>query len=133
MKKREWRWSDTLRLAPTVREGIIMKVRLIGGESGGDGSPRVYVTETEPPRFAVPGWKTDDPDTVEIPHRLLWFTEPGTCIAGLLDTGHGSFLLSGAPLTDSEALGAMQIPAHEAAVLVRIAEEVRPDAPTARA
>ncbi|WP_069166932.1 hypothetical protein [Nocardia altamirensis] len=109
-----------------------MRVRLIGGESGGDGSPRVYVTESEPPRYAVQGWLTNDPDTVEIPHRLLWFTEPGTCISGLRDTGHGSFLLSGEPLTDAEALETMQIPAHETAVLVPIGQEVRQDAPASR-
>ncbi|MEU2033679.1 hypothetical protein [Nocardia amamiensis] len=78
------------------------------------------------------GWNTDDPGTVEIPHKLLWFTEPGTCISGLHDTGHGSFLLSGAPLTDPEALRIMRIPAHETAVLVPVGQEVRPDASVAR-
>ncbi|WP_280362837.1 hypothetical protein [Nocardia wallacei] len=109
-----------------------MKVRFIGGESGGDGSPRLYVTETDPPRYAVQGWLTGNPGTVEIPHKLLWFTESGTCISGVRDTGRGSFLLSGEPLTDPEALAAMHIPAHESAVLVPIGQEVRPDAPTAR-
>ncbi len=109
-----------------------MKVRFIGGESGGDGSPRLYVTETDPPRYAVQGWKTDNPGTVEIPHKLLWFTEPGTCISTLRDTGHGSFHLDGVPLTDPEALAIMRIPAHETAVLVPIGREVRPDAPTPR-
>lgn len=109
-----------------------MRVRLIGGESGEHGSPRVYVTETEPPRYAVQGWKTDDPRTVEIPHKLLWFTEPGTCISGLRDTGHGSFLLSGELLSDAEALEIMRIPGHETAVVVPIGQEVRPDASIAR-
>ncbi|MBF6097108.1 hypothetical protein IU510_03325 [Nocardia cyriacigeorgica] len=109
-----------------------MKVRFIGGESGGDGSPRLYATVTEPPRYAVQGWLTDDPGTVEIPHRLLQFTEPGTCLSGLRDTGHGSFLLSGEPVTDPEALEIMKIPAHESAVLVPIGQEVRPDAPAPR-
>ncbi len=59
-----------------------MRVRFIGGESGGDGSPRLYITDTEPPRYAVQGRLTDDLGTVEIPHRLLWFTEPGTCVSG---------------------------------------------------
>ncbi|MGV9741431.1 hypothetical protein [Nocardia farcinica] len=109
-----------------------MRVRFIGGESGGDGSPRLYATETEPPRYAVQGWKTDDPGTVEIPHKLLWFTEPGTCISGLRDTGHGSFFLEGEPVTDAEALAIMAIPGHETAVLVPIGQEVRPDAPAVR-
>ncbi|MBF6191274.1 hypothetical protein [Nocardia implantans] len=109
-----------------------MKVRFIGGESGGDGSPRLYVTETDPPRYAAQGWLTDDPGTVEIPHKLLWFTEPGTCISGVRDTGHGTFLLTGEPVTDPEALAIMQIPTHETAVLVPISQEVRPDAPASR-
>lgn len=109
-----------------------MKVRFIGGESGGDGSPRLYATESDQPHYAVQGWKTDDPGTVEIPHRLLQFAEPGTCLSGLRHTGHGSFLLSGEPVTDAEALAIMQIPAHETAVLVPIGREVRPDAPAAR-
>ncbi|GAB2686446.1 hypothetical protein [Nocardia thraciensis] len=109
-----------------------MKVRFIGGESGGDGSPRLYVTENDPPCYAAQGWLTDDPNTVEIPHKLLWFTEPGTCISGVRDTGHGTFLLSGEPVVDPEALAIMQIPAHERAVTVPISQEVRPDAPASR-
>ncbi|MBY8856623.1 hypothetical protein K7711_09065 [Nocardia sp. CA2R105] len=109
-----------------------MQVRFIGGDSGGDGSPRLYVTETTPPRYAVQGWATDDPSIVEIPHRLLRYAEPGTCISGVRDTGHGSFLLSGEPLTDTEALAIMAIPAHESAVLVPIGQEVLPDAPASR-
>lgn len=70
-----------------------------------------------------------NPDTIEIPHKLLWFTEPGTCISGVRDTGHGTFLLSGEPVTDPETLAIMRIPAHETAVLVPIGQEVRPDAP----
>ncbi|NKY26903.1 hypothetical protein [Nocardia gamkensis] len=109
-----------------------MRVRFIGGVSGGDGSPRLYITEIQPPRYAVQGWKTGHPGTVEIPHKLLWFVEPGTCVSGLRDTGHGSFLLSGEPVTDAEALEFMAIPDHETAVLVPIGQEVRPDAPAAR-
>lgn len=109
-----------------------MKVRFVGGETGEHGSPRLYVTETKPPRYAAQGWPTDEPGTIEIPHKLLWFTEPGTCIAGLRDTGHGTFLLSGEPVTDPEALSMMKIPAHETAVFVPIGQEVRPDGSVAR-
>lgn len=74
------------------------------------------------------GWKTSSADQIEIPHRLLAFAEPGTCLHGLRDTGHGTFLLDGDPLTDPEALEIMQIPDHEAAVEISIGVEVRPDA-----
>ncbi|TLF96796.1 hypothetical protein FEK35_27275 [Nocardia cyriacigeorgica] len=107
-----------------------MKVRFIGGESGGDGSPRLYVSDRA--TLVVQGWKTDRDDVIEIPHRLLQFCEPGTCLHGLQDTGHGTFLLEGTPVVDPEALEQMQIPGHEAAVEIPIGVEVRPDAATAR-
>ncbi|MGO4612533.1 hypothetical protein AB4305_02690 [Nocardia sp. 2YAB30] len=106
---------------------LIMQVRFLGGPSGGQGSPRLYATDRD--TFAVQGWKTDRSDQVEIPHRLLVHTEPGTAVAGLVDTGHGTFLLTGAPVIDPEALAMMKIPGHEAAVEVPIAPEVTPDDP----
>lgn len=107
-----------------------MHVRFLGGPTGGQGSPRLYATDRD--TFAVQGWRTDSDDRIEIPHRLLVHAEPGTCIAGLEDTGHGTFLLRGTPVTDLEALAIMKIPAHETAVEVPIAEEVTPDAPSPR-
>lgn len=107
-----------------------MYVRFLGGPSGGQGSPCLY--ETDRDTFAVQGWKTDEEDHIEIPHRLLVHAEPGTCIAGLEDTGHGTFLLRGMPVTDPEALAIMNIPGHEAAVEVPVAEEVTPDAASPR-
>lgn len=105
-----------------------MKVRFIGGESGGDGSPRLYISDHA--TLVVQGWKTGNENMIEIPHRLLAFCEPGTCLTGLQDTGHGTFLLTGTPITDPEALEQMRIPAHETAVEVPIGVEVRPDAAT---
>lgn len=104
-----------------------MYVRLLGGGSGDGGSPRLWVTDRE--TFAVQGWKTDERDRIEIPHRLLAFADPGTCLAGLIDTGKGTFLLRGDLVTDAEALAIMAIPGHEAAVEVPINREVEPDAP----
>jgi hypothetical protein len=106
-----------------------MKVRFIGGESGGDGSPRLYASDRE--TLVVQGWKTDSDDRIEIPHRLLAYSEPGTCLVGLTDTGHGTFILSGKPVVDPEALEQMKVPAHETAVEIPIGQEVRPDAATA--
>ncbi|UGT61403.1 hypothetical protein [Nocardia asteroides] len=77
------------------------------------------------------GWKTPTVDRIEIPHRLLAFAEPGTCLTGLHDIGHGTFVLSGVPVDDPEALALMQIPGHEA-VEIPVGEEVRPDAPARR-
>ncbi|MEV6560427.1 hypothetical protein AB0M22_32235 [Nocardia sp. NPDC051756] len=103
-----------------------MRVQLLGGPSGSQGSPTLYLTDRR--TFAVQGWKTQRDNRIEIPHRLLGYVEPGTCLADLEDTGHGTFLLSGTPITDPEALAIMQIPAHETAVEVPIVQEVTPDA-----
>ncbi|WP_228787008.1 hypothetical protein [Nocardia terpenica] len=116
--------------ATTRSEALIMYVEFLGGPTGGQGSPRLYLTDRG--TIAVQGWKTGRDDRIEIPHRLLKYTRPGTCLAGLADTGHGTFMLSGTPITDPEALTIMKIPGHEAAVEVPIAEEVTPDAPGAR-
>lgn len=107
-----------------------MHVELLGGDTGGQGSPRLYLTDRN--TFAVQGWRTSEVDLIEIPHRLLKYARPGTCMAGLKDTGHGTFLLSGTPITDPEALGIMEIPSHETAVEIPIGQEVSPDAPDPR-
>ncbi|MFC8530168.1 hypothetical protein [Nocardia sp. NPDC057227] len=107
-----------------------MRVRFIGGESGGDGSPRLYASDRD--TLIVQGWKAPTVDRIEIPHRLLAFAEAGTCLTGLHDTGHGTFMLSGVPVDDPEPLALMQIPGHEAAVEIQAGEEVRPDAPARR-
>ncbi|MEV5391914.1 hypothetical protein [Nocardia farcinica] len=107
-----------------------MIVTFLGGPTGGQGSPRIWLTDRG--TFAMQGWTTDRDDQIEIPHRLLAYTEPGTCVAGLVDTGHGTFLLTGVPITDPEALAIMNIPGHETAVEVPISKEVTPDAAGAR-
>ncbi|WP_280453685.1 hypothetical protein [Nocardia brasiliensis] len=101
-----------------------MEIRLLGGPTGEGGSPRLYVTDRG--SHLAQGWKTDDPDCVEIPHRLVMWAERGTCLSGLEDTGRGTFLVRGAPVTDPSALRVMAIPAHETAVEVPVAEEVFP-------
>jgi hypothetical protein len=70
---------------------------------------------------------------VEIPHPLLAFLETGTCLGVLLhDTGHGTFILGGKPVTDLGALAQMKTPDHETSVEVPIAQEIRPDATPTR-
>lgn len=107
-----------------------MHVTFLGGPTGGQGSPRVWITDRD--TYAIQGWKTTQEDRIEIPHRLLVHTKPGTCLAGLEDSGHGTFYLTGVPITDTEALAIMKIPGHETAVEVPISQEVTPDAPGAR-
>jgi hypothetical protein len=103
-----------------------MRVELLGGDSGNLGSPRLWKTDRG--TLAPQGWKTRDPNRIEIPHTLLRYVEPGTCLTGLHDTGHGTFLISGDPLVDEEALAIMKIPGHEAAVEVPAGREVTPNA-----
>ncbi|MBB5915127.1 hypothetical protein BJY24_003994 [Nocardia transvalensis] len=103
-----------------------MEIRLLGGPTGEGGSPRLYATDRK--TDLVQGWKTEQPGQVEIPHRLLRWMEPGTCLTGLMDTGHGTFLLRGTPVTDRDALAVMAIPGHETAVEVPVSQEVFPDA-----
>lgn len=117
-------WTNPLHSHAT-QGGFSMKIRLLGGPSGSQGSPRLYATDRD--TFAVQGWKTGRVDRIEIPHKLIAYAEPGTCLAGLSDTGHGTFLLTGIPFTDAEALAAMAIPSHEAVLELPVGREVIPD------
>ncbi|MGY2031495.1 hypothetical protein ACW9HR_26605 [Nocardia gipuzkoensis] len=64
---------------------------------------------------------------IEIPHLLLGFLEPGTCLGTkLTDTGRGTFTLAGTPVTDSEALQQMNLPDRETAIEVVKGKEIRP-------
>ena len=57
--------------------------------------------------------------SVEIPKRLLTYLEPDTALGvALHDTGRDSYILSGALVTDGEALAQMDIPGHETCVEV---------------
>jgi hypothetical protein len=95
-----------------------MRLRFLGKATQGGGSPTLYATDRN--TYVVQGWKVEGQgEIVEIPHRLLKHVEPGTYLAALMtDTGRGSFVLSGQPVTDSEALSQMNIPAHETCVEV---------------
>jgi hypothetical protein len=60
-----------------------MRLTFLGGESGQDGSPRVYATDRG--TFVIQGWKVEEPETldqldipghetcVEVPAELLKF------------------------------------------------------------
>lgn len=106
-----------------------MTLRRLGGDSEVGHSPTLFITDTEPVRYVVQGWRTEQFDRIEIPHGLLSYLEPRTCLGALLhDTGHGTFFLTGEPVTDTETLDQIQLPSHETAVAVPVGQQVRRDA-----
>ncbi|MET9487302.1 hypothetical protein [Nocardia sp. NPDC006630] len=105
-----------------------MKLERLGGDSVNGQSPTLYRSDRD--NYLVQGWRTGQPDTIEIPHRLIRFVQPGTCLgATLYDSGHGTFTLTGDSVTDIEALDQVRPPAHETVVEVSVTAERRPDAP----
>lgn len=103
-----------------------MSVRFLGSSTNYDGSPTLFATADG---YLVQGWSVQgSEDAIEIPHRLLAFLEPGTCLrAHLEDTGRGTFLLSGTPVSDPSILAEIKVPSHERCVEVPSAREIRPD------
>lgn len=101
-----------------------MRLRFLGKSTQGGGSPTLYATDRN--TYMVQGSKVEGQDeSVEIPHRLLKHVESGTYLSALMaDTGRGSFVLSGQPVTDAEALLQMDIPGHETCVEVPKKTEV---------
>lgn len=79
--------------------------------------PDLYATDQD--SYLVQGWKTNLPETVEIPHLLLGFTEPRTFLgAQMTDTGRGTFTLSGRPVTEAETLEQLTMADYESAIEV---------------
>ncbi|MFB8277834.1 hypothetical protein [Nocardia colli] len=104
-----------------------MKLERLGGDSGNGQSPTLFRSDQQ--SYVVQGWSTGSSDTIEIPHGLIQYLQPGTCLGALLqDTGHGTFTLTGEPVTDPEALDQIQLPGHESAVQVSIGIQRRRDA-----
>jgi HD superfamily phosphohydrolase len=105
-----------------------MQLRFLGKSTNGGHSPTLYATDRS--SYVVQGWKIEGhEDQIEIPHPLLAYLEKGTCLGALLhDTGHGTFTLSGEPVTDPEALAQMDLPGHETSVEVPVGQEIRRDA-----
>ncbi|MBF6068181.1 MULTISPECIES: hypothetical protein [Nocardia] len=108
------------------------RLRFLGKNTQGEHSPTLYATEYG--TYVVQGWRVQGhPELIEIPHPLLGFLEPGTCLGVLLtDTGHGTFTLSGPGVTDLEVLQQMDIPDHETCIEVPMGKEIRADAPSHR-
>jgi hypothetical protein len=95
-----------------------MQLRFLGKQTQGGGSPTLFATDRD--TYVVQGWKVpDDTTSIEIPARLLRHLEQGTRLGvPLHDTGRDSYILSGAAVTDLEALSQMDIPGHESCVEV---------------
>ncbi|MFI1918991.1 hypothetical protein [Nocardia sp. NPDC020380] len=95
-----------------------MQLRFLGkGGTGGGGCPSLYTTDHG--SSLVQGWVTDQVSTVEIPHLLLGFAEPDTFVgARMEDSGRGTFLLSGRPITDQETLSQLDLYEDETAIEV---------------
>lgn len=95
-----------------------MRLTFLGKATQGGGSPTLFATDRD--TYVVQGWKVAGHQaSVEIPARLLTYLEPGSRLGAILhDTGRSSFILSGVPVTDVEALSQMDIPGHETCVEV---------------
>lgn len=100
-----------------------MQLTFLGKETQGGGSPTLFATDAD--TYVVQGWKVTGQETsVEVPVRLLTYLQPGTRLGtDLHDTGGGTYIVSGAPVTDTEALSQMDIPGHESCVEVPKAQE----------
>lgn len=79
--------------------------------------PTLYATDQS--SYLVQGWKTGTPETIEIPHVLLGCAEPDTYIgATMIDTGRGTFRLSGLPVTEPDTLAKLTLAVYETAIEV---------------
>lgn len=95
-----------------------MPLRFLGkGGSTNNGCPTLLAND--PGGYVVQAWKTDRPDTVELPHLLVGFVEPDTFIGSpLTDTGRGTFRLTGRPVTEPELLAQLDLADDETAIEV---------------
>lgn len=95
-----------------------MRVRFLGkGGSGTNDCPSLY--ETDRNSYIVQGWSTNDPGLVEIPHLLTGFVEPRMFLGSpLTDSGRGTFLVAGRPVTEPGVLAQLTLADDEAAIEV---------------
>ncbi|WP_460699941.1 hypothetical protein [Nocardia thraciensis] len=71
----------------------------------------------------IVGWRTEKSETVEIPHLLLGYLPHESFIrATLIDTGRGTFTVTGEPVTDSQMMEKLSMESYEAAIEVPKAE-----------
>jgi len=95
-----------------------VRLTFLGKNTQGGGSPTLFATDRD--TDVVQGWRVPGQDTsVEIPMTLLAYLEANTELAVVLHTtGHGTYIVSGATVSDAEALAQMDIPGHETCIEV---------------
>jgi hypothetical protein len=101
-----------------------MRLTFLGKDTVNGGSPTLFATDQG--SYVVQGWKVPgDPESVEIPEKLLMFLEEGTRLdAALRATAFHTYRLSGEVVTDPDVLAQMDMPGHEMAVVVgKVREE----------
>ncbi|WP_067680810.1 hypothetical protein [Nocardia miyunensis] len=93
-----------------------MRLHLLGkgGSKSGD-CPSLLATDQG--TYVAQGWRTGRADTVEIPHLLTGFAEPDTYLgATLTDTGRGTFLVTGRPISEPDVLAQLTLADDESAI-----------------
>lgn len=97
-----------------------MGLELLGkGGSGKDDCPAVYYDTDDNGVYVLVGWKTATAATIEIPHLLVGFVPSRTHVGvPLADTGRGTFLVSGQPVTDPATLARLGMEDYEMAIVV---------------
>lgn len=96
-----------------------MRLTFLGKSTQGGGSPTLFATDRG--TYVVQGWRVPSDETsVEIPKKLLRYLEPDTQLGSPLQAAEhdDTYLVSGAAVTDAEALAHMDIPGHETCVEV---------------
>ncbi|WP_280398159.1 hypothetical protein [Nocardia carnea] len=96
----------------------MMRTTFLGKCGSADGDcPTLCATDRG--SYLVQGWTTGRQGVVEIPHQLLGFAERDTFLgATLTDTGRGTFLVVGEPITDDETLSQLTLAEDETVVEV---------------
>lgn len=100
-----------------------MRLTFLGKETQGSGSPTLFATDRN--TYIGQGWKVSgQPRSIEIPQKLLRHLEGKPPLGVTLqDTGRGTYILSGEPVTDPEALAQMDIPDHETCIEIPLQDE----------
>lgn len=109
-----------------------MRLTFLGKSTQGGGSPTLFATDRD--TYVVQGWAVPGQETtVEIPTRLLEYLEANTKLAAVLHTtGQGTYVVSGAAVSDVQALAQMDIPGHETCIEVGKVREGGADENAAR-
>jgi hypothetical protein len=111
---------------------MVVQLTFLGKSTQGGGSPTLYATDRDTyvaQGSAVPGHEA----SVEIPMRLLEYLEANTTLAAVLHTTqHGTYVVSGAAVSDVQALAQMDIPGHETCIEVGKVREGGADDTAAR-